>query len=171
LCCWVDLRGRASRPSRGRGARRGRVAAHVQLDDVRGLIVQGLVDPLDVAQPGQAGQWVAAVEAACGLARAFAGHGIDVAIDDVMSPPDVERHWRPLLAGLPADLVVIRPRRQVVLERGRRRLKTVPEGLVVQQYEESALWDSDRVLDSSDLSVAESVEALTGLLARGGLTL
>lgn len=145
---------------------RREVAAHVQLDDVRSLIVKGLINPLDDSVPGQPLQWAAAVDATCGMALAFANCDIDVAIDDLMYPADAETVWAPLLEGVTPHLVVLLPRLDVVLDRGRRRSKQVPERLVVQQYDACAQWPADRVIDTSDLNVDQSVAALVQLLDR-----
>ena len=67
------------------------VAAHVEVDAVRDLLRQGRVDPRDVHHPEQAGQWFAAVRAACALARSLLESGIDVVVDDVFVDP-VKRH-------------------------------------------------------------------------------
>jgi chloramphenicol 3-O-phosphotransferase len=102
------------------------VAAHVQLDTVRGLLVQGLVDRRAVGEPGQAEQWQASVTATCALVRSFAESGIDVAVDDVMLPADAEDVWQPMLNGLPTHLVVVLPSLEEAVARGRSRDKHVP---------------------------------------------
>jgi chloramphenicol 3-O-phosphotransferase len=103
------------------------LAAHVQLDDVRSLIVSGLVDPRAIETPGQSEQWRASVDAACALAISFAKRGINVAIDDLSYPGDAEQIWAPQLAGVPTRLVVVLPTLAAVLTRGRQRSKHVPE--------------------------------------------
>ena len=60
-------------------------AAHLELDEVRSLIISGLADPQE-ASGVQEAQYRLSVEATCALARAFATGGCDVAIDDVSSP-------------------------------------------------------------------------------------
>jgi chloramphenicol 3-O-phosphotransferase len=102
------------------------VAAHVQLDTVRDLLVQGLVDPRAVGEPGQAEQWQASVTATCALVRSFAESGIDVAVADVMLPADAEDVWQPMLNCLSTHLVGVLQARA----RGRSRDKHVPEHLV-----------------------------------------
>jgi chloramphenicol 3-O-phosphotransferase len=136
------------------------VAAHVQLDSVRELLVQGLVDPRAVGQSGQVGQWQASVAATCALVRSFAQSGIDVAVDDVLLPADAEEVWLPLLNGLAMQLVVVLPCLDEVLARGCRRDKHVPGHLVRAQHVGSARWPSHRHLGTTGQTVQESVDAL-----------
>jgi chloramphenicol 3-O-phosphotransferase len=136
------------------------VAAHVQLDSVRELLVQGLVDPRAVGQSGQAEQWRASVAATCALVRSFAESGIDVAVDDVLLPTDAEGVWLPLFTSLAMRLVVVLPSLDESLARGRRRDKHVPGHLVRAQYAGSARWPRQRHLDTTGQTVEESVNAL-----------
>lgn len=136
------------------------VAAHVQLDTVRDLLVQGLVDPRVVGEPGQAEQWQASVTATCALVRSFAESGIDVAVDDLILPADAEDVWQPRLNGLRTHLVVVLPSLDEALTRGRRRDKHVPERLVTSQHDGSARWPRQRQLNTTGQTVRESVNAL-----------
>jgi chloramphenicol 3-O-phosphotransferase len=136
------------------------VAAHVQLDTVRDLLVQGLVDPRAVGEPGQAEQWQASVTATCALVRSFAESGIDVAVDDLMLPADAEDVWQPMLNGLSTHLVVVLPSLEEALARGRSRDKHVPVHLVTSQHDGSARWPPQRQLNTSGQTVGESVNAL-----------
>lgn len=136
------------------------VAAHVQLDTVRDLLVQGLVDPRAVGEPGQVEQWQASITATCALVRSFAESGIDVAVDDVLLPADAETLWRPMLNDLSTHLVVVLPSLDEALARGRNRDKQVPEHIVTSQYDGSARWPRQRQLDTTGQTVGESVKAL-----------
>jgi chloramphenicol 3-O-phosphotransferase len=136
------------------------VAAHVQLDTVRNLLVQGLVDPRAVGEPGQAEQWQASVTATCALVRSFAESGIDVAVDDLMLPADAQDIWQPMLNGLSTHLVVVLPSLEEALARGRSRDKHVPEQLVTSQHDRSARWPRQRQLNTTGQTVGESVNAL-----------
>jgi chloramphenicol 3-O-phosphotransferase len=73
-------------------------AAHVELDEIRHLIISDRADP---QEPGelQAAQYRLSVEATCALARGFAEAGCDVAIDDVFEPDAFDRFWRRQLDG------------------------------------------------------------------------
>ncbi|MHB8187839.1 MAG: AAA family ATPase [Dermatophilaceae bacterium] len=136
------------------------VAAHVQLDSVRDLLVKGRVDPRAVGEPGQAEQWQASVTATCALVRSFAESGIDVAVDDLLLPADAEDVWQPMLNGLSTHLVVVLPSLDEALSRGRSRDKHVPEHLVTSQHDGSARWSRQRQLNTTGQTVGESVNAL-----------
>jgi hypothetical protein len=69
-------------------------AVHVELDEVRNLIVSGLVDPQTVG-PVQAEQYDTSVAACCALVREFIKRGYDVAVDDAIDPDGFERYWLP----------------------------------------------------------------------------
>ena len=71
-------------------------AVHVELDEVRHLIVSGLADP-QVPGPLQAEQYDTSVAACYTLVREFVGSGYDVAVDDAVDPKGFERPWRPRL--------------------------------------------------------------------------
>ncbi len=139
-------------------------AAHVQLDDVRSLVVSGFVDPRDTDHPDQPAQWRASVAASCALVRSFAEDGIDVAVDDVLEP-DAVGAWLAGLDGLDVRLVVVLPPLDVVLARGAARDKHVPEHLVRRQHADCSGWDRSRVIDTVGQSVAESLAALLALAA------
>ena len=66
-------------------------AVHVELDEVRHLIVSGLAEPQD-AGALQAEQYGTSVAACCALAREFVAAGYDVADDDAVDPETFERH-------------------------------------------------------------------------------
>lgn len=106
------------------------LAAHVELDEIRGSIVSGLADP---QQPSriQEEQDRVSVDATCALARAFAGGGCDVAIDDVLEPAAFAVHWEPALAGLSWQVVVVLPSLEQTLTRSARRH---PQLLVVRAH-------------------------------------
>jgi predicted kinase len=69
-------------------------AVHVELDEVRNLIVSGLVDPQTVG-PVQAEQYDTSVAACCALVREFIKRGYDGAVDDAIDPDGFERYWLP----------------------------------------------------------------------------
>src|SRR6266542_1476550 len=101
-------------------------AAHVQLDEVRHLIVAGRADP---QQPGllQGEQYALSVRACVALVRTFVEGGYDVAVDDVLEPAAFDQHWRPLLHGLDWRVVIVLPDLEEVLRRSFAREKQVLE--------------------------------------------
>jgi len=132
-------------------------AVHVQLDEVRYLIVSGLADP-EVPGALQAEQYDTSVAACCALVREFLGSGYDVAVDDAVDPETFERHWSPRLGGIEHSVVVVRPSLEAVLERGAARHKRVRAGLVRQQHAAASRWQSRRTIDTTGQSVEESLE-------------
>ncbi|WP_345711693.1 AAA family ATPase [Kineococcus glutinatus] len=142
-----------------------RLAAHVDVDQVWGLVRQGRVDRGDVHDPEQPVQWLAAVRATCALARSLAESGADVVVTDVLRPSDARGVWEPALRGLPVRLVAVLPSLSTCLQRAAGRGRDVPEALVRLQYEASRRWDAERQLDTTGQEVPQSVEALLRLLA------
>ena len=136
-------------------AARGR-AAHVQLDEVRHLIVAGRADP---QQGGslQGEQYALSVRATVALARTFVEGGYDVAADDVLEPAAFERHWRPLLDGLDWRLVIVLPDLEEVLRRSRAREKRVLELHSRAQHAGCGGWPREYRVDTTSLSIAESL--------------
>src|SRR5437667_8061444 len=131
-------------------------AAHLELDEIRRLIVSGLADPQETSDL-QAEQYRLSVAATCALARAFDGGGYDVAIDDVFEPEPFEHYWRPQLDGLTWKLVVVLPSLEETLARSARREKRVMEGHTRMQHARSAAWDAETRIDTTGLTVQESL--------------
>jgi len=131
-------------------------AAHIELDEIRNLIVSGRADP---QQPSdrQAAQYRLSVEATCALARAFANRGCDVAIDDVFEPDAFDRYWRPRLGGLRWKLVVLLPSLDETLARSAQREKRVQEEHTRTQHARCAEWDEAIRVDTTGLDAEESL--------------
>jgi chloramphenicol 3-O-phosphotransferase len=139
-------------------------AAHVELDEVRHLVVAGRADP---QQPGtlQSAQYALSVRACLALARVFLDDGYDVAIDDVLEPAAFERYWHPLLGGLDWRIVVVLPTLEEVLRRSRARAKRVLEEHSRAQHAACTEWPPERRVDTTGLTVEQSlalVRAATG---------
>ena len=140
-------------------------AVHVQLDDVRNFIVAGLADPQTGEREQVDEQYVTSVDACCSLARAFLADGYDVAIDDVLEPSAFERVWRPALGDTPWHIVIVLPSLEATLQRSRARRKRVLETITRQQHAGCAEWPANLRLDTTALTVDESL----GLARRRGL--
>jgi chloramphenicol 3-O-phosphotransferase len=138
-------------------------AVHVELDEVRYLIVSGLVD-LQTIGPVQAEQYDTSVAACCTLVREFIRRGYDVAVDNAIDPRGFERYWLPHLKGIEYS-VVVRPSLKVVLERGAGRSKRVRPDVVRDQYTAASRWPSERIIDTTDQTIKESLEAVLRLVA------
>ncbi len=139
-------------------------AVHVELDEVRHLIVSGLEDPQTLG-PLQAEQYDTSVAACCALVREFVCSGYDAAVDDAVDPERFEEHWLPRLGGLSYSLVVVRPSLEAVLERGAGRAKRVRQDLVREQHAAASRWPSRRAIDTTGQSVEESLEEACRLIA------
>lgn len=144
-------------------------AVRIDLDDIRDLIVAGRVDP-QVLTRLQAQQYHTSVKACVALARVFIAGGYDVAVETVFEPDDFTRRWRPLLTGLPWHLVVLRPTLPVTLARSRSRSKRVLEEHTRTQHAEVGRWSGDVQLDTTELSVARTVEIINNRLRPTGST-
>jgi chloramphenicol 3-O-phosphotransferase len=141
-------------------------AAHVELDAVRQLIVAGRADPQDGGSV-QSEQYALSVRACCALARAFDADGYDVALDDVLEPGAFEREWRPALAGLEWRLIALLPRLDEVLARSRGREKRVREEHSGAQHAACSAWGTEHRVDTTGLSVDESLGLVRRRLAAG----
>ena len=131
-------------------------AVHLQLDDVRSLIVSGLADPQ--SNDGAVGpQYKLSVRACCRLAAVFLEASYDVAIDDVLEPSAFEEAWRPALGSMAFTAVIVLPSLDETLQRSRNREKHVREDLTRSQYEACEQWPEELRLDTTGLSVRESL--------------
>ena len=139
-------------------------AAHLQLDHVRELIVAGRADS---QQPGplQGEQYELSVRACVALAREFLEDGYDVALDDVLDPAAFERDWRPLLSGLPWRLAVVLPSLDETLRRSSSREKRVLERHTRAQHSACAAWPAGIRLDTTSLTVDQSLTRLDAMLS------
>lgn len=131
-------------------------AAHIELDEIRHLIISGRADPQEASEL-QAAQYQLSVEATCALARTFADGGCDVAIDDVFEPDAFEHHWRPQLDGLPWKLVVVLPSLDETLARSAQREKRVREEHTRTQHARCAEWEESVRIDTTGLDLEQSL--------------
>lgn len=145
---------------------RGR-AVHIELDAVSELIVAGRADP---QQPGalQAEQYALSVVAVLSLAEVFLRAGYDVAVDDVLPPRAFELSWQPRLARHDWRVVIVLPELSVTLDRSARREKRVLESISRSQHAASRAWPDHLRVDTSGLSVAESLSLVQACLDRQG---
>jgi predicted kinase len=138
-------------------------AAHIQLDEIRNLILSGLADPQEEGELQEA-QYRLSVEATCALARAFATCGCDVAIDDVVEPGAFERYWRPALNDLPWKLIVILPTLETTIARSRQREKRVRKEHIRTQHARCAEWNETVRIDTTDLDPDQSLRLVLNRL-------
>lgn len=131
-------------------------AVHVELDEIRHLIIQGRADPQELSTL-QASQYEISVEATCSVARCFAEAGYDVAVDDVFEPEAFDRYWRAALDGLAWKLVVILPSLDETLARSACREKAVREEHTRTQHTLCAEWDEAVRIDTTGLDPEQSL--------------
>jgi len=136
------------------------VAAMIDVDDIRQLVVAGHAAPWD----GEAGlrQQHLGVENACDLARRFARSGIEVLIADVLTPRTAELYR----ARLPSVLIV---QLRISLAEARRRAAMRPVYLTHDEFEllhreqpaDAELYDA--VVDVDGLDLAAQAAAVRGV--------
>ena len=142
-------------------------AVHVELDAIRELIVAGRADPQHPT-PLQGEQYVHSVDATCALARSFLDAGYDVAVDDTLEPPPFAAHWRPRIAGLDWRLVIVLPSLAKTLTRSAGRAKRVLEVHTRAQHAASGEWPAEYRIDTTSLSVEESLRRALAVIAAQG---
>ena len=139
-------------------------AAHIQLDEIRSLIVGGYANP-QLTGDLQAEQFHLSVRACCTLAREFFDAGYDVAIDDVLFPGAAfDASWRRHLAGIDLRVVIIHPTLEETLARSPSRDKKVPDRLIREQHQATFGWPDRCRIDTTGLSVADSLALVVAKL-------
>ncbi|HEU4760184.1 MAG TPA: AAA family ATPase [Dehalococcoidia bacterium] len=134
-------------------------ALHMQLDDIRLLVVSGYADPQEQGK-AQSEQYDLAAVACLLVARHYVEHGYDVVIDDVFPPQLFQRLWRPRLDGLTWRVVVLQPSLEETLRRGQVRSKRVKQSIVVDQHAAMRLWPQEVIIDTTNLSPEEVVDTI-----------
>jgi len=134
-------------------------AVHIQLDDMRLLVVSGYANPQEQGQ-AQSEQYDLAAGACLLVARHYVEHGYDVVIDDVFPPQLFQRLWRPRLDGLRWRAVVLQPSLEETLRRGQVRSKRVKQSIVLDQHTAMGLWPQEFIIDTTNLSPEEAVDRI-----------
>jgi chloramphenicol 3-O-phosphotransferase len=127
--------------------------------------VAGRAEPQQHGQ-FQAEQYALSVSACVNLARTFLAAGYDVAIDDVLTPDAFARDWQPLLEGLDWRVVIVLPTLVETLRRSRGRTKRVFEQHTVSQHRASEGWPASQRVDTTGLTVSQSLELARACLER-----
>ncbi len=149
-------------------------AAHIQLDDVREMVVGGFADPVAGWTAQTQWQYDIARRNCADMARRFVAEGICCVIDDAIFPLWESADyagWRDLLNDLPHALVVLLPRYEVVLARNAQRQgrRLLAPALLQTIYEMMLPWTAQNafhVIDNSTLTPAETAEAIQRLTER-----
>lgn len=138
-------------------------AVHMQLGDVRSLIVSGREDP-QVRTKEQGDQYEHSVAACASMARSFANDGYDVAIDDVFEPRPTSELWIPQLCGHDLRLVILHPPLEVALSRAAAREKHVLDRHVRTQHAAVGKWPSSVRINNANLTAADTLARVERLL-------
>ena len=148
-------------------------SAHLKVDDLREIMVNGFEPPSAEWTPGNEQQFVRARAAATLIARLHAADGVTVVIDDVCVPEHFEDHYVDLFAEPLVHRVMLKPT-WVALE-GRMRARHGPwddvllsSGAAAWCYAglERLTLENWVVLDSSGQSADETAEEVRKSLAR-----
>jgi predicted kinase len=140
-------------------------SVHLQLDEIRSLIISGLADP-QIITPEQGEQYIHSVNACATLARSFVENGYDVAIDDVFEPEPTYNYWLPQLKGMDLRLVILHPPLDIVINRAAQRDKHVIEQHIRNQYKSVSKWPQTHVIDSNNLTPSETLERVINILEK-----
>jgi len=151
---------------------------HISVDDLRESVVSGFVLP-DFAWPPEVDeQFRLARETATDMARRYAAAGFAVAVDDCLGPqrePAIDTsHYGGLVEDPLVVRVVLRPSLEVVLERNRSRGNALADFLaraipVLHEVQDRGLRDGWTSIDSSELTVDETVERVLALIRSGSV--
>lgn len=142
---------------------------HIPVDDLRSFVVSGYADPVAPWTEETDLQFRLARETAASMAAAYAAAGFAVAIDDIVTPGEVEELFLPALQGYKVHRVLLRPSLDVALHRNATRsnktfdtavltdtLRLVHGRLEGLRYAERG-W---QVMDTGDVSVEATVDRI-----------
>ena len=147
---------------------RGR-AAHIDLDEVRRMVVGGFADPQQSGAE-QIAQFELAARQCVSLARNFGLDGFDVVIEATFLPDEYRLSWEPLLTELDPILVVLMPDLNAALGRSSVRRKNVLEKHTRTQHAACLGWPEQNRLDTTGQTIDESRQALDGRISDLRLT-
>ncbi len=148
---------------------------HVPVDDVREWVVAGIAHPVPIWTEETSRQFTLARRVAAFTVRTYADAGFAVAIDDVISPDEAHTAFIAPLAGHDVFKVLLRPRLEVALARSAGRTTKAFDAHLLDTTIRDLYGAMDpaafaaagwQVLDTSDLSVEETVTAILESTAR-----
>lgn len=148
--------------------------AHISLDDIRALLVNGFADPRDGWNAETDRQFVLARQNGADLARRFVHAGVVCVIDDAIFPDwQYANHagWLSALGDLPSYLIVLMPSYETLVERNAQRSGSRVLGgpMLRDIYQMMLPWrdqTSAPVLDTTTLSITETAEGIQRELDR-----
>ena len=135
---------------------------HIQVDQLREMMVKGLVTPGNewTEETYQQFQW--ARSTAIYMAQLYASQGVDVVIDDVCIPPNFAEQYASLFEIPAAHRVLLFPKAPALIERIKKRagpwdhilVREVPK---IYSYLEPMPKDGWIVLDSGEWTIEQTV--------------
>lgn len=147
-------------------ANRATPTAHIQLDDVRELIVSGFADPRDGWTSETQRQYELARRHCADMAGGYVAAGVTTVIDDAIFPLWEACNypgWNAALGDTPHYLVVLLPSEAAVIARNAQRhgRRLLTPDLLHVIYEMMEPWRDQRgfpIVDTSALSIAETAQ-------------
>lgn len=142
---------------------------HIPVDDLREWVVSGIAHPVPVWTEETGRQFQVAREAAAQVAKRYAEAAFSVAIDDVISPPEVEEIFDYALPSEQLYKVLLRPSLEITLHRNKSRTNKefdteVLHDVICKLYQNQRPSDylerNWLVLDSSDEDVSMTVSRI-----------
>ena len=142
---------------------------HIPVDDLRGFVVSGYANPAESWTDETDLQFRLARETAASMAARYAKEGVAVAIDDIITPDEVDELFLPVLQGHTVHRILLRPSLDVTLHRNATRTnKSFDTSVLVETLHLvygrlEGLSFADRgwhVIDTGSLSVEETVDLI-----------
>lgn len=142
---------------------------HIPVDDLREWVVAGIAHPVPTWTEETSRQFALARQSAAYMARLYADAGFAVAVADVLHAPDAQRFFVESLQGYTVHKVLLRPHPEILFERNTQRTNKAFDTSILeetihdlQQAFMSPIFVQQRwiVIDSSNLTVAETVDAI-----------
>jgi chloramphenicol 3-O-phosphotransferase len=149
---------------------------HIPVDDLRGMVVSGLSNPIGSWDEETDRQFRLARDSAALIAKTYAQGGFAVVIDDVIFPDQISRHYDTVLASCDVYKVLLRPGIAETIARNKARQIDIDneqlEKIIKPIYDHFATFDLDEmekqgwcILDTSQDSIEETVsEIMTRLV-------
>jgi chloramphenicol 3-O-phosphotransferase len=144
---------------------------HLPVDDLREFVVSGIAHPVPNWTEETGRQFKLARMGAATMAKLYATNGFAAVIDDVISSGDVSSIFEPAFDGFDFHRILLQPQLEVALERNRTRTnKNFDPSFLEKAIREIHGWMSKQELpndwlklDSSDLNLEQTVDAILGL--------
>ena len=144
---------------------------HVPVDDLRGMVISGLSNPIGSWDEETDRQFRLARDSVAQIAKTYAQGGFAVVIDDVIFPDAIAHHYDGVLADFAVHKVLLRPAVAITVARNEAREISVDnkqlEKIIEPIYAHFATFDLDKleeagwcILDTSDHSIEETVSEI-----------